>query len=199
MKTTLLNLLTLLTFFHLAAQQEVNTSFGTQMETTFENLDMDRVPHGLLRDFAMEFTALDAFNGTVSDSSYVHPGTLKQIYKTLLFSRVNTNSPGFVQYDDFQDNWQGAREKGMITLSGLFFRYSKFLDDAHPDKITVNNNKIYDKYVSGAWQDPYEEKTAFALSPSTITYRNLGFRVQLPKKPMVFQLCRGGTIRTGRF
>lgn len=181
MKTKLLNLLFLFFYFSLAAQQEVNTSFGTQMETTFENLEMNRVPHGLLRDFAMEFTALDAFDGTVSDSSYVHPGTLKQIYKTLLFSRVNTSNQSFVHYEDFIDNWEQEREKGIIILSGLFYRYSKFLDDAYPNKININNNKISDKYNNGVWQDPYEEKVAFALAPSTITYRNLGFRVQLPQ------------------
>ncbi|PKD17150.1 hypothetical protein APR41_06870 [Salegentibacter salinarum] len=181
MKIKLLNLLILFCAFNLAAQQEVNTSFGTQMQTTFENLEMNRVPHGLLRDFAMEFTALDAFDGTVSDSSYVHPGTLKQIYKTLLFSRVNTSNQGFVQYEDFTDNWEQEREKGIIILSGLFYRYSKFLDDAYPNKININNNKISDRYNNGNWQDPYEEKVAFALAPSIITYRNLDFRVQLPQ------------------
>jgi hypothetical protein len=135
MKTTLLYLL-LLACLSLSAQQSTNTSFGTQMSSTFANLNKSRVPYGLLSDFSMEFTALEAFRGTLNDSSYVHPGTLKQLYKTLLFSRVTTSTQGFVPYSNFESNWENARKKKTIVLSGLFYRYSKFLDNAYPNKIT---------------------------------------------------------------
>ncbi len=159
MKTTLLHLL-LLASLSLSAQQSTNTSFSTQMSSTFANLDKTRVPYGMLSDFSMEFTALEAFRGTLNDSSYVHPGTLKQLYKTLLFSRVNTSTQGFVPYNNFESNWETARNKKTIVLSGLFYRYSKFLDNAYPDKITISNNKIYDKYVNGIWQNPYQPQKA---------------------------------------
>ncbi len=125
------------------------------MAATFANLEKNRVPYGMLSDFSMEFTALPAFQGTLNDSSYVHPGTLKQLYKTLLFSRVTTSAQGFVSYNNFITNWKNSRKKKTIVLSGLFYRYSKFLEDAHPNKITISNNKLYDKYVNGVWQNPY--------------------------------------------
>ncbi|MFN4764549.1 hypothetical protein ACKGJN_15575 [Gillisia sp. Q332] len=179
MKTTLLYLM-LLASLCLSAQQSTNTSFGTQMSSTFANLDKTRVPYGMLSDFSMEFTALPAFQGTLNDSSYVHPGTLKQLYKTLLFSRVTTSTQGFVPYNNFENNWENARKKKTIVLSGLFYRYSKFLDNAYPDKITISNNKIYDKYVNGIWQNPYHAQKAFAISPSTINYKSLDMLVKFP-------------------
>jgi hypothetical protein len=38
------------------AQQEINTTFATQMATMFSTLEKNRTPHGLLLDIAMEFT-----------------------------------------------------------------------------------------------------------------------------------------------
>ena len=37
------------------AQQEINTTFATQMATMFSPLDKSKVPHGILLDIAMEF------------------------------------------------------------------------------------------------------------------------------------------------
>lgn len=160
---------------------EINTAFATQINSVFVNLDNSRIPNGLLQDFAMEYTSLDAYSGSLSDSTFVHPGVLKQLYSTLLMSRVNSNtSQGFVSYSNFENNWNNARDVNTITLSGLYFKYSKFIDNAYPNKITISNNKLYDKYVNGVWQNPYEEKKVFAISPSIISYKGLDFKVKFP-------------------
>lgn len=41
------------------AQQEVNTEFNDRMNFVFAPLEKYRVPHGLLLDYAMEFTNLN--------------------------------------------------------------------------------------------------------------------------------------------
>jgi hypothetical protein len=56
---------------------EVNDTFGQQMATMFGSLEKNRVPHGLLLDLSMEFTNVPAFNGTLSDSTFVRPKSLK--------------------------------------------------------------------------------------------------------------------------
>jgi hypothetical protein len=60
----LFKILSLFLAINAIAQQEVNTSFATQMNNMFSPLDKNRVPHGILLDFAMEFTNVPAFNGT---------------------------------------------------------------------------------------------------------------------------------------
>ncbi|MGB7786040.1 MAG: T9SS type A sorting domain-containing protein [Salinimicrobium sp.] len=160
---------------------EINSSFGNEMNLVFSNLDKSKVPNGLLQDFAMESSSLEAYSGTLADSTYVHSGTLKQLYSTLLMSRITSNTnEGFVSYQNFENNWKDEREKNVITMSGLYFKYSKFIDGAYPDKITISNNKLYDKYVNGVWQNPYEEERVFAIAPSVINYDGLNFSAKFP-------------------
>jgi len=54
------------------AQQEINTSFKDEMNDIFQNLDKDKIPQGILLDFGMEFTNVSAFNGSLTDSTYVN-------------------------------------------------------------------------------------------------------------------------------
>lgn len=70
------------------SQIETNTSFANQMNTVFSPLDKTKVPHGILLDFGMDFTNVAAFNGTLTDSTYSTLTRLKQIYSTLLSSRI---------------------------------------------------------------------------------------------------------------
>lgn len=46
------------------SQTEVNTSFAARMNYIFANLDKSKVPYGVLRDYGMEFTNLENYNGT---------------------------------------------------------------------------------------------------------------------------------------
>ncbi|MBG6110284.1 hypothetical protein H4V97_002520 [Flavobacterium sp. CG_23.5] len=52
------------------AQQDINTTFATQMNTVFGSLDKTKIPHGILLDYGMEFTNVPAYNGTLTDSTY---------------------------------------------------------------------------------------------------------------------------------
>lgn len=162
------------------AQQEVNTSFKDEMNTIFQHLDKDRVPHGILLDFGMEFTNLNAFNGNLTDSTYVDKIVLKEMYKTLLTSRIVDVREGFVLPDDFDTNWHTARNKDEIVLSGLFFNYSKLSDDAYPQKLKIEDDKLYDLYIDGRWQNPYEDKKTFAITTPIIRYEGLNLNVKLP-------------------
>jgi hypothetical protein len=68
------------------AQTEINTSFSTQMNTVFANLDKTKVPYGYLRDYAMEFTNLENYNGkaTLADSNLTDMGNFWEVYNTLI-------------------------------------------------------------------------------------------------------------------
>lgn len=163
------------------AQQEINTSFKDEMNNIFQNLDKDKVPHGILLDFGMEFTNVKAFNESLTDSTFVNKIRLKEIYKTLLTSRVKNVSDGFVLPDDFDRNWHNARNKNEIVLSGLYFKYARLSGEAYPDKIIIKDEKLYDKYVKGVWQNPYEENKTFAITTPLLHYKNLTVKVKLPK------------------
>ena len=53
------------------------------MNCVFSALEKNRVPNDMMLDYAMEFTSLKAFNGTVLfDSNYTDYTTLGDIYNT---------------------------------------------------------------------------------------------------------------------
>lgn len=140
----------------LFAQDEIDTTFNNRMNYVFGVLEKNRVPNGMLRDYAMEFTNLNAFNGGgLVDSNYADYTTLSDMYNTLISSRIHTSASGLVSPAVWDSLWFTQRQNGIITLSGVFFNYSRFSDDAvSAGKLTISNDRFVDKYVSGVWQNP---------------------------------------------
>lgn len=164
----------------LFAQQTNNTEFKTKTLQVYQNLDKTRVPHGILLDFGMEFTNLQAFNGILTDSSYTNSQRLSDIYKTLLMCRVRQVNTGFITPEEYSTRWYLQRTTGVIILSGQYFKYNRFADSAYPSKLNYVNNQFSDKFVNGVWQNPYEEKSLFAIAPPVQSYKGLQFKVKLP-------------------
>lgn len=162
------------------AQQVNNTEFKTKTLQVFQNLDKNRIPHGILLDFGMEFTNLQAFNGTLTDSTYTSSQTITDIYKTLLMCRVRQVTTGFITPQEYATRWYTQRASGVMTLSGLYFKYNKFNDTAYPSKLNYSNNQFSDKFVSSVWQNPYDEKQLFAMTPATTSFKGLDLKVKLP-------------------
>ncbi len=81
---------------------------------------------------------LAAYNGVVTDTNYVTPVTIKQIYNTLLSARIHDNASQFIQPDVYEQRWQANRTQGVITLSGLLFNYAQFKTDA----VTLANFRL---------------------------------------------------------
>ncbi len=161
---------------------EVNTTFGQQMATMFSALERNRVPHGLLLDLAMEFTNVPAFDGTLTDSTFVRPKVLKEIYNTLLMSRIRDVSTGFVTPDQFENSWFAQRAEEHIALSGLYFKYSRFATNAATSgKLIYTNGKIYDRYIGGVWQNPYQEMKTFAMAIPVDVFTGLNLKVKIPQ------------------
>ena len=72
------------------AQTETDTTFFTQMNYIFAHVDKSKTPYGMLRDFGMEFTNIENYNGTaaLADSNYADDDAFWDVYQTLLTSRV---------------------------------------------------------------------------------------------------------------
>ncbi|MCK9404781.1 MAG: hypothetical protein M0Q26_15415 [Chitinophagaceae bacterium] len=51
------------------AQDEINTEFINRMNYVFALLEKNRVPNGLLLDYAMEFADFKSYNGVLTDSN----------------------------------------------------------------------------------------------------------------------------------
>ena len=178
-KITLSLLLALLYCFSFA-QQVSNTEFKNTTLQVFQNLDKSRIPYGILLDCGMEFTNIQAFDGILRDTTITDSQTITDVYKTLLMSRVSESSTGFITPREYTNRWYSQRQNGVVTLSGLYFKYSKFNDNAYPNKLNYTNNQFSDKFVSGVWQNPYDVKQLFVMAPAVNSYKDLSFQVKLP-------------------
>lgn len=67
-------------------QTETDTAFFSQMNYIFAHVDKSKVPHGILRDFGMEFTNLENYSGTapLADSNYADVSAFWDVYQTYL-------------------------------------------------------------------------------------------------------------------
>ncbi len=181
MKKSLYFFVCFLVFNMASAQQEISTAYATQATNMFTPLDKNRIPHKVLLDYGFEYTNLKAFNGTLTDSTVVDVPTLKHIYNTLFSSRVTSATTGFINPNNFDSNWKTNRIAGTITLSGLYYKYNAFINDAiNLGKVNFVNNQFQDKFVSGVWQNPYQEFQAFAMAPAITKYEGLSFKVKIP-------------------
>jgi hypothetical protein len=181
MKKSLYFFFSFLVFNMASAQQEISTAYATQATNMFAPLDKNRIPHKVLLDYGFEYTNLKAFNGTLTDSTVVDVPTLKHIYNTLFSSRVTSATTGFINPNNFESNWKTNRIAGTITVSGLYYKYNAFINDAiNLGKVNFVNNQFQDKFVSGVWQNPYQEFQAFAMAPAITKYEGLSFKVKIP-------------------
>ena len=171
----------------LTAQIQVNNNWKNLINPTFQNLDKTKIQSGMLLDYAMEFTDVTAYNGVLTDTTYIDANILGDIYKTLFMSKVVADTVHTPLFDRYAYNWAKARymatkdSSSVYILSGLLYEYQKFNANAlAQNRITITSNKYYDKYIGGAWQNPYETKKTFALITPIKQSRGKNVYIKLP-------------------
>jgi len=92
----------------LFAQIHVDNNWANEINPIFQNLDKSKITSGMLLDYAMEFTDVTAYNGTLTDSTYVNANVVGDIYKTLFMSKVVADTTHTPLFDKYAYNW--ARE-----------------------------------------------------------------------------------------
>jgi hypothetical protein len=70
------------------AQINVDNQWKNSINPIFENLDKTKIQSGMLLDYAMEFTDVKAYNGMLTDTTYIDANVMGDIYKTLFMAKV---------------------------------------------------------------------------------------------------------------
>lgn len=152
---------------------DLDNNYRNYVNQVFGALEVNRVPTGLLTDYGFDFTDPKIYNGSVLvDSTLMEQGIYSDLYKTIYTSRFN-NNVGSLRHPSIQDSLcYTARQKEVITLSGLLFKYNAIDPNAQASsKMQTVNGQLKDQYVNGVWQNPYQEFTTVAISPSVIHYK----------------------------
>lgn len=161
--------------------QEINTEWATKINHVFAHLDKSKVPNGILLDYGMQFLNLNGYQGThIVDSNLVSMAAIEEGYKTILMSRIREENAGIIPMDSLSYHWSSARQLRTLPLTGLYFKYAEFKPNAEHNSVTITNNQLYDKYINGQWQNPYQEKHLFMMAPSENEYQGLAFQVTFP-------------------
>lgn len=176
--------------FLMTAQINVDNQWKNSINPIFQNLDKTKIQSGMLLDYAMEFTDVTAYNGVLTDTTYIDINVLGDIYKTLFMSKVVADTVHTPLFDRYAYNWAKARYnatkdvrnvQAVYVLSGLLYEYQQFNENALAlNKITVSSNKYYDKYINGVWQNPYETRRTFALTTPITQSRSKNVSFKLP-------------------
>lgn len=169
---------------------QINNEWKNQVNPIFQGLDKTKIPHGILNDYALEFTNVPAYNGTLTDSTYIDANVLGSIYKTLFMGKVTTSAQYFPTVETVANNWVTNRrsynenEQSTLVVAGLFYQYSR-INPQSSFKITVSNNQYFDKFLRGVWQNPYETLNTIAFTPALNSYNKKSFGVVLPQNLML--------------
>lgn len=87
--------------FSLHAQQP-STGYANQVNAIFQHLEKNRVPHGILSDFGLDYVDLTAYNGVLSNDNHTSRATVHESYYDLISSRIRQVNTGFIQPQDFE-------------------------------------------------------------------------------------------------
>jgi hypothetical protein len=162
-------------------QAQVDTTYATRVNYIFNHIDKTKIPHGLLKDAALETAELGNYNGTVLvDSTMVYYRNWDDIYLTLATAQIHSNASATLPNPNWVDSvWFAKRQPGQVTLAGLYYKYSRYADDA-ASKVNIVNDQVYDKFVNGQWQNPYKTEQVLAFAPANTEYPALGFSLYMP-------------------
>ncbi|MDR2234835.1 MAG: T9SS type A sorting domain-containing protein [Chryseobacterium sp.] len=186
-------LLLLLSFFTLGmyAQTEENMEgFSRKMAEPFMALERDRIPHGILLDYAWGLTDIEQYNSEKPLEMDVH--IYGSVYKELFSGVIHENGlRNLPTMPEMAAKWVTYRKEynneesvvPTLVLSGLYAKFSKFAMNAYDEnKILVENQQFKDVYRNGVWQNPYQEDEIFALTAPINQMNSLKFNVVLPKE-----------------
>ena len=166
--------------FIICAQKSIedNPNVRESLDNMFADLDKNRVPTGLLLDYAVNLVDLFEYDGDITEDNYVTLPIFDDILRTIRSSAVLTEPFGEVM--PFLEEFSNPIFSEEVNIGIALFDVSYIAADALSDhKLNYNSTtkKVSDRYLNGVWQNPYEQVTVLAFSPNTnmSIYRNITY------------------------
>jgi hypothetical protein len=157
---------------------EENQDVRNYLDNMFQTLDKSKVPNGLLSDYAFELITLDRFKGTQTNNNYVDRQAYEMLLRTIRSSAVGAKP--FESVDAVLTKQYGLGNTTTVSLSAMAYQYSAIKANALTSNlIRYENGKVYDNYINGVWQNPYESKyvSGFCAHDSIFHGRTFTFKL----------------------
>ncbi len=150
---------------------EDDANVRTAIEGVFEHLEKDRVPTGLLLDYATDLVDLSYYDGVQTvDSNAVDAAALDYILRSIRSASVTGTKPfGTVSgiFETYSASGNDITNLRSANIGIAAFRYSYLPADALTSgRIDYVNGQVYDRYdADSTWINPYDSAYVFAFSP----------------------------------
>lgn len=176
---------------HLGYAQNINTTLAADINVKFAPLEKNRIPHNILLDYGFDLIDVPQFDGVLRTNNYIDVERYNLIYNSIVSSATQFNVSGIAAPKVELNKWKVLQKqqndiakfnnKAIVVLNGLFYNYSKINANAlSSNKIQVINDAYDDKYINNVWQNPYDNKQAFAITSSVIMLNKSTVDVVLP-------------------
>lgn len=152
--------------------QETSTycqNVQSSLDSMFESLDRTRIPTGLLLDKAVDLVDILKYDGEdLSDSNVVNISIFEEILHSIHASDVSTEQSSITTI--IPESYYTPYSSDNVNIAIAFYRYNHIRENALRDNLIIyddTNDKVYDAYSNGVWNNPYAEKFLFAFTPSS--------------------------------
>lgn len=151
---------------------EDNTDVIGVPEISYDNLSPQYLKFNCLRDRGAEFVDFDLFTGkSLNDSNYCDRYIFADIarsVRSMLGSRPSWNSEEMLATQDELGDIENA-VIGIIHYQYLYIKENALRDNL----IRFENGNVYDNYIDGVHQDPYDTGSVLAFSAQDSVFNNI--------------------------
>lgn len=164
-------LATLIGLAQVSFAQDENLTWQEQMQSVFENVDLNQVPTGILSEYSLDFLPLENYQGSLDENNLILPNNIRLLYASLYSGRVNENfllrldsldfAPTVLSPRGLADRFRLYERDGLTELSILAYHYNKMKARAF---FAREDNKIYPNPKFEG--NPYAQHTCFAAGAS---------------------------------
>lgn len=160
---------------NVSAQTSVSSlsSIRSELNAMFANLDKDRIPTGLLLDYAIDTIDLSDYDGSnLTDSTYVDRVILGDILNTLNSASVDGDIfDTAMLIDSFE-----SQPSDYISIATVLYQYNYIKEDAIDNNLISyddNTGQVSDVFQGTEWQNPYDSSYVFAFAPNQDIYYSM--------------------------
>jgi len=151
---------------------ENNTDITGNTEVSYENLSSQYLKFNCLRDRGAEFVDFEVFNGRaeLNADNYcdrdIHTNAMRSI-RSMLPGTQSWNVENILAAQDESGNEKNA------VMSILLYQYLYIKENALRDNlIRFENGKVYDNFIDGVHQDPYDIDYILTFAPQDSVFDN---------------------------
>ena len=161
----------------MAQQRGKDESLRKVLDKMFAHIDKNKVPTGLLRDYAEEYEDLDIFTGIVPLTEHNAVDYVRFAYLLSTIKSADLIGEVSKDIDVFFCQKKSYDENNSISLSLALYKYSQIKENALKDGlITYKNDQVYTTN-----KDPYKQGYLFACSSLVENTTESSIIISLPQ------------------